>query len=533
MENNIVRKSLVFAIIVLIIGTGFLPIMSGDIINTNEKFQIFDKNRKSSLNIDLLSIFESFTVGTDEMNNTIPLLTKSENINFTIITLPDLQNYNSDWPNIELNQCNWIVNNIARRNIVWACDEGDIVNNPGTTEYTRADTALSIIINSGLPFTIIVGNHDNDNDPSYTWYKQFFPLSRFSGKSYYGGHYGSDNLNNYVLFDASGMSFIAIGLQYNPSNAILSWADGILKTYSNRRAIVVEHCIIDTDATWEGNGQTIYNTLKVNPNLFLMLCGHMHTNSEGEARRVETYNGNTVNILLADYQGYSHGGNGYLRIMEFYPLTNEIRVKTYSPYLNQYETDANSQFTLSYNMDTNPVVDIDDDGIPDYLDNCPIVYNPDQADSDDDGIGNACDDDDNDGVLDVVDNCPTVYNPDQADSDDDGFGDVCIDDDDYDGVLDDVDNCPTVYNPDQADSDDDDIGDVCDDDDDNDGILDDVDNCPTVYNPDQSDSDSDGVGDSCGTSLQTPIQGFEFWLILLFSILIISILLLIMLILRK
>ena len=35
--------------------------------------------------------------------------------------------------------------------------------------------------------------------------------------------------------------------------------------------------------------------------------------------------------------------------------------------------------------------DRDHDGIPDFRDNCPDVYNPDQADSDHNGIGDACD----------------------------------------------------------------------------------------------------------------------------------------------
>jgi hypothetical protein len=35
--------------------------------------------------------------------------------------------------------------------------------------------------------------------------------------------------------------------------------------------------------------------------------------------------------------------------------------------------------------------DTDNDGLPDIADNCPDTYNPDQADSDNDGIGNACD----------------------------------------------------------------------------------------------------------------------------------------------
>lgn len=57
--------------------------------------------------------------------------------------------------------------------------------------------------------------------------------------------------------------------------------------------------------------------------------------------------------------------------------------------------------------------DIDLDGIPNVLDNCPSTANPSQLDSDGDGIGDACD------------NCPFSYNPDQADSDMDGTGNAC------------------------------------------------------------------------------------------------------------
>ena len=74
------------------------------------------------------------------------------------------------------------------------------------------------------------------------------------------------------------------------------------------------------------------------------------------------------------------------------------------------------------------VQDSDNDGIPDNQDNCPNTYNPDQADSDGDGVGDACDtgqDSDGDGVPDDEDNCPNTYNPDQADSDGDGIGDAC------------------------------------------------------------------------------------------------------------
>jgi hypothetical protein len=287
---------------------------------------------------------------------------------FSIIALPDTQFYsgslNGGSPAIFQAQTDWIVSNRISRNIVFATQLGDCVQNgdwveqewwAATNAMYRLEDPFTTLQAHGIPYGVAVGNHDGPpplGPGGNIFYNKYFGVAHFQNKPYYGGHFGTKNDNHFQLFSASGLDFITLHLEWDAgTNAtLMAWANQVLETNRQRRAIVISHSIIYPSATggvFSAQGQPIYDALKGNPNIFLTLSGHAPIT----AWRKDTYNGNTIHSIVSDFTHTTNGGNGWLRILQFSPSNNVIRVQTYSPVANSYyHTNGSTFFDIPYNM---------------------------------------------------------------------------------------------------------------------------------------------------------------------------------------
>ena len=272
---------------------------------------------------------------------------------FSLLVYPDTQAATQSYPQTYNAMSEYLAANKDALNIAFVTHVGDIVQTANnTTEWQRADAAMDILDAASIPYSVGPGNHDLAIYSSPSYYNTYFGPDRFTGNGYYQGSYApNENENNYSFFSAAGMDFILINLQYNSTSDHHTWADNLLKANPNRRGIIAQHNILNTNNSWQD--QSVYTALKDNPNLFLMLCGHMHGSNDGSAYRAETGdNGNIIHVLLTDFQDFANGGDGYLRILNFAPQEDMIHAQIYSPTLDAYLTSASNfeEFSMAYDM---------------------------------------------------------------------------------------------------------------------------------------------------------------------------------------
>jgi len=278
---------------------------------------------------------------------------------FSVILLPDTQNYAEKYPETYVNQTLWIRKQLKEDNIKFAVHLGDIVQTPTKkNEWENANRAMQIL-DGVVPYSMVPGNHDMVvKERNTTLYNEFFSPRRFEDRKWYGGHMGTTNDNNYCFFEGGGLKFMVISLEFAPRDETLAWAAGICQKHPDRRVIVATHCYMrpkgrDTSCATSYNvagnsGEQMWQKLiRKQKNIFLVVSGHVL----GVGLQTSTNDaGGKVLEMLTDYQGLPNGGDGWLRTLKFLPSENRIQVITYSPLLDKYNKDTKEAFSIDYQM---------------------------------------------------------------------------------------------------------------------------------------------------------------------------------------
>lgn len=267
---------------------------------------------------------------------------------FSIIVMPDTQNYAWKFPNIFFKQTKWIADSEKPLNIKHVVHVGDVTENNTRVEWQVAQDAFSYL--DEMSYTITIGNHDVHGGDSL--FSEYFPVADARLMPHFGGLYVPYEMeNSFSRFDAGGHSWLILAIEKNPGDRVLDWANAVVDGYPEHLVLLITHKYMDADGSrydlGQNLGENIWDKLvSKHSNFFMVLCGHtpcspMYRMDKGEYS-------NEVHQIQVNYQHIGQGGDGWLRILTFNMGSNIIEVQDYSPLLDKYSSDPLGSFVISF-----------------------------------------------------------------------------------------------------------------------------------------------------------------------------------------
>ena len=229
--------------------------------------------------------------------------------------------------------------------------------NSAINEWTIADSSFTILDSANIPYLIAIGNHDYDdqaNTRTATIYNSYFGQNRYMTKHWWsGGFYENGAENSYCVLEVNNTKYLFMTLEYGARSGVIEWANEILTNNADKIAIITTHSYMYRDGTRTGagdqynpkndladanDGEDLWNNfIKLHNNIVWAQSGHDVTGGNGTSFRSDMSDGGKiVNQALANYQDFPNAGDGYLRLVTFYPTTKTIKVQTYSPTLGEF-----------------------------------------------------------------------------------------------------------------------------------------------------------------------------------------------------
>jgi hypothetical protein len=308
---------------------------------------------------------------------------------FTLVVMPDTQGYFVDykWDDALTAQTRWIAENAEAHNIAYVIHLGDIVNNNRTTQWQLARGLFNKLHDGDavkVPYALVAGNHDlgpnglTENRWTLMTRDEYFGVnSPYGRQPGLGGLYEPDSTNNvWHEFTALDKKWMILALEFGPRDDVVRWAGEVLDAHPEHNAIVVTHAYlyssngrfrylpfggaqpsnphnypIDRTGETVNDGEELWDKLiSKHANVRMVLSGHVLEDGEGRITSVGDH-GQVVHQLVQNFQpgvkDSEFGGNGFMRLMEFWPDGETVRVRTFSPFVGEYNPSPGHEFFLT------------------------------------------------------------------------------------------------------------------------------------------------------------------------------------------
>lgn len=301
---------------------------------------------------------------------------------WTLVVLPDSQNLVEDFPAAFVRQTEWIVAHRERHAIRFVAHEGDVTDNNVPEQWRNARAAFDRLTNAGIPFCLLPGNHDLGPDGKCadrtTLLNDYFGPADYRHSRTVGYFEPGRMENSWHDVATPAGDLLVVALEFGPRDAVLVWADEVVARHPEHWVIVVTHAHLYSDGTrydleqygagqqWNprsyvyaradgasvNDGEQVWRKFAArHRNIRFVLNGHVCNGGAGYLVS-QGLHGQPVHQILANYQAAveprrPYGGGGYLRLMQFLPDRQTVRVKTYSPWLDEWLTDPAQQFTVT------------------------------------------------------------------------------------------------------------------------------------------------------------------------------------------
>jgi hypothetical protein len=291
----------------------------------------------------------------------------------TVVVLPDTQYYSSGYNAVFFSQTSWIATQKPSLNIAAVLHVGDVVDSDVDSQWSVARAAMNDLDKAKIPYVLVPGNHDYGDLERTTKMDAYFGPTSMPWLA--GTMTPGQIENSYALIDLGPQRWLVLGLEFGPRDAVMTWAKDVLARHPQYPAMIVTHAYLYRDGTrydyqalglaqsfipqaygytaTQGinDGEQIWQQLVLPyPNVRMVFSGHDTAMTRLASTRPD---GSVVYQMLSDFQWYRidqsdyYGGGGYLRVLQFDYASKQIGVQTYSPYLDQYLTDDQNQFTIA------------------------------------------------------------------------------------------------------------------------------------------------------------------------------------------